>query len=67
MARIAIPSLAHLPAETAHSGIREIGNEALRTQGAIHLQVGQPNFPTPQHIKDAGKRAIDENLSLIHI
>jgi aspartate aminotransferase len=61
MARIAIPSLAHLPAETAHSGIREIGNEALRTPGAIHLQVGQPNFPTPQHIKDAGKRAIDEN------
>ena len=61
MARVAIPSLAHLPAETAHSGIREIGNEALRTPGAIHLQVGQPNFPTPQHIKDAGKRAIDEN------
>ena len=61
MPRIAIPSLAHLPAETAHSGIREIGNEALRTPGAIHLQVGQPNFPTPQHIKDAGKRAIDEN------
>ena len=61
MPRIAIPALAHLPAETAHSGIREIGNEALRTPGAIHLQVGQPNFPTPQHIKDAGKRAIDEN------
>jgi len=61
MPRIAIPTLAHLPAETAHSGIREIGNEALRTPGAIHLQVGQPNFPTPQHIKDAGKRAIDEN------
>ena len=56
-----IPSLAHGPAETAHSGIREIGNEALRTPGAIQLHVGQPNFPTPQHIKDAGKRAIDEN------
>ena len=61
MARTALPSLAHLPAETAHSGIREIGNEAIRTPGAIQLQVGQPNFPTPQHIKDAGKRAIDEN------
>jgi len=23
--------------------------------------VGQPDFPTPQHVKDAGKRAIDEN------
>ena len=56
-----IPSLAHGPAETEHSGIREIGNLAMRTPGAILLHVGQPNFPTPQHIKDAGKRAIDEN------
>ena len=61
MAHIALPSLAHLPAEAAHSGIREIGNEAMRTPGVIQLHVGQPNFPTPQHIKDAGKRAIDEN------
>jgi len=63
MARTALPSLAHLPAESAHSGIREIGNEAIRTPGAIQLHVGQPNFPTPQHIKDAGKRAIDDNLT----
>jgi aspartate aminotransferase len=63
VARLALPSLAHLPAEAAHSGIREIGNEALRTPGAIQLQVGQPNFPTPQHIKDAGKRAIDDNMT----
>jgi aspartate/methionine/tyrosine aminotransferase len=61
VARIALPSLAHGPAESAHSGIREIANEALRTPGAIRLDVGQPDFPTPQHIKDAGKRAIDEN------
>jgi len=61
MARIALPSPAHGPAEMAHSGIREIANEALRTPGAIRLDVGQPDFPTPQHVKDAGKRAIDEN------
>jgi aspartate aminotransferase len=61
MARIALPSLAHGPAEMAHSGIREIANEALRTPGSIRLDVGQPDFPTPQHVKDAGKRAIDEN------
>ncbi len=56
-----MPSLAHLPAEAHHSGIREIGNEALRTPGVIRLDVGQPNFPTPKHIGEAGKRAIDEN------
>ena len=61
MARIALPSLAHGPAESLHSGIREVANEAIRRPGTIRLDVGQPNFPTPQHIKDAGKRAIDEN------
>src|SRR5256885_2488424 len=61
VARIAFPSLAHGPAEMAHSGIREIANEALHRPGTIRLDVGQPDFPTPQHIKDAGKRAIDEN------
>ncbi len=61
MARLALPSFAHGPAESAHSGIREVANEAILTPGAIRLDVGQPNFPTPQHVKDAGKRAIDEN------
>ena len=61
MARIALPSLAHLPSESEHSGIREIANQALLTPGAIRLDVGQPDFPTPQHVKEAGKRAIDEN------
>ena len=55
-----MPSLSQLPAEAHHSGIREIANEALQTPGAIRLDVGQPNFPTPKHIGEAGKRAIDE-------
>jgi aspartate/methionine/tyrosine aminotransferase len=55
-----MPSLSLLPAEAHHSGIREIANEALHTPGAIRLDVGQPNFPTPKHIGEAGKRAIDE-------
>ncbi|HEY1419620.1 MAG TPA: aminotransferase class I/II-fold pyridoxal phosphate-dependent enzyme [Candidatus Dormibacteraeota bacterium] len=61
MARIALPSLAHGASEAAHSGIREISNQALLTPGAIRLDVGQPNFPTPAHISEAGKRAIDEH------
>jgi aspartate/methionine/tyrosine aminotransferase len=61
MARTSIPALAHGPAEGAHSGIREISNQALLTPGAIRLDVGQPNFPTPAHIGEAGKRAIDEH------
>jgi len=63
MARLALPSLADGPAEMAHSGIREVANEALRRPGTIRLDVGQPDFPTPQHVKDAGKRAIDEDMT----
>jgi aspartate/methionine/tyrosine aminotransferase len=35
---------------------------ALEAQGrhVIHLEIGQPDFPTPAHIKDAAKRALDE-------
>jgi aspartate/methionine/tyrosine aminotransferase len=60
VARFSLPPLAHGPVESAHSGIREIANEALLRPGTIRLDVGQPDFPTPRHIGDAGKRAIDE-------
>ncbi len=35
---------------------------ALEAQGKhiIHLEIGQPDFPTPAHIVEAGKRALDE-------
>ena len=35
---------------------------ALEAQGKsiIHLEIGQPDFPTPAHIKEAAKKAIDE-------
>ena len=37
----------------------------MKAQGidVIHLSVGEPDFNTPDHIKDAAKRAIDENFS----
>ena len=37
----------------------------LRAQGVdvINLSVGEPDFHTPQHIKDAAARAIDENFT----
>lgn len=35
---------------------------ALEAQGRhiIHLEIGQPDFPTPVHVREAAKRAIDE-------
>ena len=26
----------------------------------VHLEIGQPDFPTPRHVVEAGKRALDE-------
>jgi aspartate aminotransferase len=37
----------------------------MKAQGidVINMSVGEPDFNTPEHIKEAGKRAIDENFS----
>lgn len=39
--------------------------EKLRAQGVnvIDLGAGEPDFPTPENIKDAAKRALDENFT----
>ena len=35
---------------------------ALEAQGKkiVHLEIGQPDFPTPRHVIEAGKKALDE-------
>ncbi|MDE7388803.1 MAG: pyridoxal phosphate-dependent aminotransferase [Muribaculaceae bacterium] len=37
----------------------------LKAQGVdvINLSVGEPDFPTPDHVKEAAKKAIDDNFS----
>src|SRR5688572_33507409 len=42
----------------------KLGRE-LRAQGhdVIDLSVGEPDFDVPQHVKDAAKKAIDDNWS----
>jgi aspartate/methionine/tyrosine aminotransferase len=46
-----------------HSGIREIMELASQIEGAIHLEVGQPGFETPQHIVEAGIRGLQEGYT----
>ena len=45
------------------SGIRKFSNMVAGTKDMISLTIGQPDFPTPEHVKEAGKRAIDENFT----
>jgi aspartate/methionine/tyrosine aminotransferase len=40
------------------SGIREVMDLARDREGVLHLEVGEPDFPTPEHIVEAGARAI---------
>jgi aminotransferase len=46
------------------SGIRKISNLVSTIPGALTLTIGQPDFPTPRHIIEAGKRALDENKTV---
>ncbi|WP_341785743.1 aminotransferase class I/II-fold pyridoxal phosphate-dependent enzyme [Jeotgalibacillus salarius] len=43
------------------SGIRKFFNKIQHIDGMISLTIGQPDFPTPTHIKAAAKKAIDQN------
>lgn len=45
------------------SGIRKFFNMVAGTEGMVSLTIGQPDFPTPSHVKEAGKKAIDDNFT----
>ena len=49
--------------EAQSSGIREISLLALKHPGCLRLEVGQPDFRTPDHIGEAGKKAIDDGIT----
>lgn len=38
------------------SGIRKFYNMVADIEGTISLTIGQPDFPTPMHIKEAAKK-----------
>ncbi|WP_391120244.1 aminotransferase class I/II-fold pyridoxal phosphate-dependent enzyme [Psychrobacillus sp. L3] len=44
-------------------GIRQFSNQLVHFPDAINLTIGQPDFPTPQVVKNAGIRAIEQNLT----
>jgi aspartate aminotransferase len=53
-------SMARLEIESAFEVLARA--KALEREGRdiIHLELGEPDFPTPPHIVEAGKRALDE-------
>jgi aminotransferase len=45
------------------SGIRKFFNLVSHTNDMISLTIGQPDFPTPDHVKNAGIQAITDNFT----
>ncbi|MGJ9381952.1 aminotransferase A [Salipaludibacillus sp. CF4.18] len=45
------------------SGIRQFFNRVQAYPDAVQLTLGQPDFPTPTHIKEAAKLAVDNNMT----
>lgn len=45
------------------SGIRKFFNMVAGTEDMISLTIGQPDFPTPEHVKKAGIQAIENNYT----
>ncbi|KPB03399.1 aminotransferase A [Bacillus sp. CHD6a] len=46
------------------SGIRKFFNLVAKYDDVLSLTIGQPDFPTPTHVKDAGKAAIELNKTV---
>src|SRR5687767_2846676 len=61
---VQLSSLLDRFAEPETLKMAKLGRE-LRAKGIdiIDLSLGEPDFDTPQHIKDAAKKAIDDNWS----
>ena len=41
------------------SGIREVMDLAASLEGVLHLEIGEPDFPTPPHVVEAVARALE--------
>ncbi|WP_042360448.1 aminotransferase A [Geomicrobium sp. JCM 19055] len=45
------------------SGIRQFFNRVSTVEGAVQLTLGQPDFPTPDHVKKSAIKAIEEGAT----
>lgn len=45
------------------SGIRVVFEKAQKMTGLVRLELGEPDFPTPAHIREAAKKALDDGFT----
>jgi aspartate/methionine/tyrosine aminotransferase len=58
-----MPTLAASAKQVPQSRIREIANAAMRMDGVLKLYFGESNVPTPDYIKHAAVKALDEGYT----
>src|SRR5207249_9243959 len=52
--------MSHIGTESAYEVLARARELEKQGKKIIHLEIGEPDFPTPVHVIDAGKRALDE-------
>src|SRR5213593_2741669 len=52
--------MSHIGTESAYEVLAKARELERQGKKVIHLEIGEPDFPTPAHIVAAGKRALDE-------
>lgn len=52
-----------LGTETAFETLAKARALEAQGQAIIHLEIGEPDFDTPDHVREAGKKAIDEGFT----
>ena len=54
---------ANLGTETAFETLAEAKKLERQGKSIIHLEIGEPDFDTPEHIRDAAKQALDDGFT----
>src|SRR5262245_4798627 len=55
-----VESMSRLGTESAFEVLLKARALEKLGKNVIHLEIGEPDFPTPPHVVEAGKRALDE-------
>ena len=58
-----VDKMSRMQTESAFEVLAKARALEARGQSVIHLEIGEPDFPTPAHIVEAGKKALDEGVT----
>ena len=58
-----MPRIAASVEQVPHSRVRELADIAMSMDGVLRLYFGESNLPTPEYIKEAARRAMEEGYT----